>query len=64
MGKWKANKLPVIGCSMCIGDTFYRGEKCSNCKGYGYFPVKGNKSVGADRINDLITKSIQDGITT
>ena len=63
MGKWKANKLPIMGCPICIGDTFYRGEKCAHCQGYGYFPEKSNQSVSTSTINDALSKNIQDGNT-
>jgi len=63
VSKWKANKLPVIGCPSCLGDTFVCGEKCITCGGWGYFPTLKSKSVSTSAINNQITKTIQSGNT-
>lgn len=60
---WKATKLPVIGCSTCIGDTVYLGDKCPTCDGWGYFNVKKSGIKPIKDININITKSIHNGIT-
>ncbi len=63
MYKWKANKLPIIGCSECIGDTSVRGKKCTHCMGYGFFPIQRNKIISTGTINQQITKGIKYGNT-
>ncbi len=63
MKKWKANKLPAIGCPMCMGDGFLLGDGCKHCSEQGYFPIKQNSSVNINIINNNISKSIQNGNT-
>lgn len=63
MKKWKANKLPIIGCPSCLGDTTVLGEKCPNCSGWGFFPVKKSSSVNISTINSKIAKTILHGNT-
>ena len=64
--RWKANKLPVVGCPECIsaGEVFIheRGEseKCDYCKGKGTIPTHFNRAKESSSINEEL-KGIEDG---
>ena len=60
--KWKANKLPVIGCPVCISDgkvdVHGNGMKevCTYCNGKGWFPANMNRARKPEYINEQLKK--------